>query len=241
MTPESWGLLALFLGITFLCVKPLGLYIARVMDGARIWPLRAGGGIERLIYRFCAIDPAVEMGWKRYAAALLGFIEFAFVDEINHGVGVVGQLVCDIVHEIAAVLAVVMAVVMIVGVPCRLGGASLGRRFEGGACGFFILRQAAALVFLPTATRAGIITSDLGHDSGEGGDVSEGIERCGILPAIAACGSGYGHHRAEAALPGVRCGAARRALCAQASRCAGRGRGGLSQALQLLLCEPGVS
>ena len=73
MTGESWALLALFLGITFLCVKPLGLYIARVMDGAPIWPLRAGGGVERLIYRFCAIDPAVEMSWKRYAAALLVF------------------------------------------------------------------------------------------------------------------------------------------------------------------------
>ena len=73
MTVESWGLLALFLGIALLCVKPLGLYIANVMEGAPIWPLRAGSALERLIYRLCGVDPAEEMGWKRYAVALLVF------------------------------------------------------------------------------------------------------------------------------------------------------------------------
>lgn len=113
-----------------------------------------------------AVVSVMDLGvvFKERPSGLIGFIELAFVDEIDHGVGVAGQFVCDIVHKIAAVLAVVMAVVMIVGVPCRLGGASLGRGFERGARGFLILRQAAALVFLPTATRAGIITSDLGHD-----------------------------------------------------------------------------
>ena len=73
MTGESWGLLALLLGVTLLCVKPLGLYMAQVMEGAPIWPLRVGGGLERLIYRLCGIDPGEEMGWKRYAIALLAF------------------------------------------------------------------------------------------------------------------------------------------------------------------------
>ena len=73
MTGESWGLLALFLGVALLCVKPLGLYIANVMEGAPIWPLRAGSVLERLIYRLCGVDPAEEMGWKRYAVALLVF------------------------------------------------------------------------------------------------------------------------------------------------------------------------
>ncbi len=73
MTAQSWGLLALFLAIALLCVKPLGLYMAKVMEGAPIWPVRVGGPFERLTYRLCGVDPAVETGWKRYAVALLVF------------------------------------------------------------------------------------------------------------------------------------------------------------------------
>jgi potassium-transporting ATPase potassium-binding subunit len=70
---QSTGLLALYLLIALVCVKPLGLYLAHVMEGRPIWPVRAGGALERLIYRLCGIDPAAEMGWKRYAVALLVF------------------------------------------------------------------------------------------------------------------------------------------------------------------------
>ncbi|HET9107980.1 MAG TPA: potassium-transporting ATPase subunit KdpA [Steroidobacteraceae bacterium] len=73
MTAQSWGLLTLFLAAVLLCVKPVGLYIANVMEGRPIWPLRAGARIEALIYRLCGIDPAQEMGWKHYAIALLVF------------------------------------------------------------------------------------------------------------------------------------------------------------------------
>ena len=73
MTAESWGLLALYLGAVLLCVKPLGLYIAHVMENAPIWPVRVGSCIERLIYRLCGVDPAEQMDWKRYAIALLVF------------------------------------------------------------------------------------------------------------------------------------------------------------------------
>jgi K+-transporting ATPase ATPase A chain len=54
-------------------VKPLGLYIANAMEGRPIWPLRVGGGLEKLLYRLGGIDPASEMGWKRYMIALLVF------------------------------------------------------------------------------------------------------------------------------------------------------------------------
>jgi K+-transporting ATPase ATPase A chain len=73
MTGQSLGLLALYLGVTLLCVKPLGLYVANVMEGRPIWPVRAGRRLEALIYRLCGVDPGVEMGWKRYAVALLVF------------------------------------------------------------------------------------------------------------------------------------------------------------------------
>ena len=71
MTAQSWGLLALFLAVTLLAVKPLGLYLARVMEGEPIAGLGAGARLEALIYRLCGIDPAAQMGWKRYALALL--------------------------------------------------------------------------------------------------------------------------------------------------------------------------
>jgi potassium-transporting ATPase potassium-binding subunit len=73
MNGQSLGLLALYLAIALLCVKPLGLYMANVLEGRPIWPLRAGAGLERLIYRLCGIDPGAEMGWRHYTIALLVF------------------------------------------------------------------------------------------------------------------------------------------------------------------------
>ena len=73
MTAQSWGLLALFLAVMLLAVKPLGLYMARIMEGEPIAGLGAGARLEALIYRLCGIDPAGQMGWKAYALALLVF------------------------------------------------------------------------------------------------------------------------------------------------------------------------
>ena len=56
-----------------LLTKPVGLYIADVMQGRPIWALRLGAGSEACIYRLAGIDPALEMGWKHYAIALLVF------------------------------------------------------------------------------------------------------------------------------------------------------------------------
>ncbi|HVS77575.1 MAG TPA: potassium-transporting ATPase subunit KdpA, partial [Steroidobacteraceae bacterium] len=73
MTGQSLGLLVLFLAVTLLCVKPLGLYMADVMEGRPIWPIRVGARLEALIYRLCGVDPGEEMGWRRYAISLLLF------------------------------------------------------------------------------------------------------------------------------------------------------------------------
>ena len=73
MTASTVTLLVVYFGVVVLCVKPLGLYLAHVMDGAPIWPLRAGAPIERLAYRAAGVDPAMEMDWKRYALGLLVF------------------------------------------------------------------------------------------------------------------------------------------------------------------------
>jgi K+-transporting ATPase ATPase A chain len=73
MSAAAQILIIVYLAVALLCVKPLGLYIANVMEGRPIWPLRLGAPIERWIYRLCGINPAVEMGWKQYALALLVF------------------------------------------------------------------------------------------------------------------------------------------------------------------------
>jgi K+-transporting ATPase ATPase A chain len=66
-------MLAAFLSILLLCVKPLGGYIADVMEGRPNFASRAGFRIERFLYRLCGIDPREEMPWTQYAIALLLF------------------------------------------------------------------------------------------------------------------------------------------------------------------------
>ena len=73
MTPATLALIAIFLVFVLLCVKPLGAYMADVMEGRAIWAVRLGAPVERLIYRICGIDARAEMGWKKYAIALMVF------------------------------------------------------------------------------------------------------------------------------------------------------------------------
>jgi K+-transporting ATPase ATPase A chain len=73
MEPATLALIAALMIAVVLCVKPLGLYMAHVMEGKRIWALRAGAPLEAWIYRLCGIDATRETGWKRYAIGLLVF------------------------------------------------------------------------------------------------------------------------------------------------------------------------
>jgi len=66
-------LLVLFLGVLLLCTKPLGSYIADVMEGRPNFALALGGRLEALIYRICGIEPGREMAWTEYAIALMLF------------------------------------------------------------------------------------------------------------------------------------------------------------------------
>ncbi len=52
---------------------PLGLYIARVYAGEARFAQRLLGPVERLLYRAAGVREDEEMGWKRYALALLLF------------------------------------------------------------------------------------------------------------------------------------------------------------------------
>ncbi len=73
MTPASVALIAALLAAALASVKPLGLYIAHVMEGRPIWPVRVGAPLEGRLYRLCGIDPGTPMGWKAYATALIVF------------------------------------------------------------------------------------------------------------------------------------------------------------------------
>ena len=72
MTTHAWLILGLYLLILLLAAKPLGAYIAAVMEGnSRV--LRLGAPLESLLYRLCGVRQEEEMGWLRYALAILLF------------------------------------------------------------------------------------------------------------------------------------------------------------------------
>ncbi|HEY7063499.1 MAG TPA: potassium-transporting ATPase subunit KdpA [Chloroflexota bacterium] len=73
MTPTGILFIILYLGLLLAVTKPLGAYMARVYQGERTWLDPVLGPVERLLYRVCGVDPAVEQGWKLYTASVLLF------------------------------------------------------------------------------------------------------------------------------------------------------------------------
>jgi K+-transporting ATPase ATPase A chain len=73
MTANSWIQLALFLGALAALAKPLGSYMARVLEGKPCGLDRALGWCERGVYRLAGVDPQQEMGWRTYAFAVMAF------------------------------------------------------------------------------------------------------------------------------------------------------------------------
>ena len=72
MTAHAWMLLAVFLGVLLLAGRPLGTYIARVVGGEyaqHAWARR----LETPLYRLCGIRAKEEMGWLKYAFAIVIF------------------------------------------------------------------------------------------------------------------------------------------------------------------------
>jgi len=71
MTNQAWLMLAVYMAVLLALALPLARYIARITQAGTI----AGwiGAPERLIYRAAGIDGSSDMGWARYAVALLLF------------------------------------------------------------------------------------------------------------------------------------------------------------------------
>lgn len=79
MTPIAIVRILLYLVVVYVLVKPLGAYMARVYEGGRtiLDPLLRP--LERLIYRFCRVNPVEDMPWQTYTVALLVFTIFGTV------------------------------------------------------------------------------------------------------------------------------------------------------------------
>ena len=73
MTAHAWLLLVVYLVVLLILAKPLGMYIAHVMEGNASIFLPFGSKTESLLYQLCGIKPDVEMSWLRYALAILLF------------------------------------------------------------------------------------------------------------------------------------------------------------------------
>ncbi|MGA9071201.1 MAG: potassium-transporting ATPase subunit KdpA [Terracidiphilus sp.] len=73
MTANGWLQFALFCLILLASVRPVGIYLARVLEGERTWLDSILRPFERLIYRLSGVEADKEMNWREYAFAVLGF------------------------------------------------------------------------------------------------------------------------------------------------------------------------
>ena len=69
MTTHAWILLGLYLAVLLLTVKPMGIYLTKVMEGEFAFVRKT----ERPLYRLCGIRADEEMGWLKYAFAIVLF------------------------------------------------------------------------------------------------------------------------------------------------------------------------
>jgi K+-transporting ATPase ATPase A chain len=79
MSANGWLQFAIFSAILLASVRPVGIYLARVMEGERTWLDPVLRPIERLIYKLCGVNADKEMNWREYAYAVLGISAVSLV------------------------------------------------------------------------------------------------------------------------------------------------------------------
>jgi K+-transporting ATPase ATPase A chain len=72
MSANGWLQFVVFSLILLASVRPVGIYLARVLEGERTWLDPILRPIERLIYRLCGVNAGKEMNWREYAYSVLG-------------------------------------------------------------------------------------------------------------------------------------------------------------------------
>jgi K+-transporting ATPase ATPase A chain len=73
MSSNGWLQFAIFCIVLLATVRPVGIYLTRVLEGERTWLDPVLRPIERLLYKLCAVNADKEMNWREYAFAMLGF------------------------------------------------------------------------------------------------------------------------------------------------------------------------
>jgi K+-transporting ATPase ATPase A chain len=79
MTLAGWLQNLLLFVVVLACVKPVGLFMARVFAGERVFLTPVLAPVESVLYKICRIDPAREMSWKSYVLAVMGFSAVGFI------------------------------------------------------------------------------------------------------------------------------------------------------------------
>jgi potassium-transporting ATPase potassium-binding subunit len=79
MTGNGWFQFAIFAAVLLASVRPVGIYLARVLEGERTWLDRLLHPVEKLIYKLSGVNAEQEMNWREYAFALLGFSAVSMV------------------------------------------------------------------------------------------------------------------------------------------------------------------
>ena len=79
MNMYEWLETILFFVVLITLVKPLGTFMAKVYQGERTFLSPVLVPCENLLYRICGVNKDEEMGWKRYAFAMVLFNLVLFV------------------------------------------------------------------------------------------------------------------------------------------------------------------
>jgi K+-transporting ATPase ATPase A chain len=73
MTANGWLQFVVFFAVLLLLMRPLGLYMTRVLEGEKTFLDPVLRPVERLIYRASGIHADQEMSWQQYTVAMLIF------------------------------------------------------------------------------------------------------------------------------------------------------------------------
>jgi K+-transporting ATPase ATPase A chain len=73
MTTFDFFQVVLFLAVLLVLIKPVGAYMALAFADTPNGVNRVGGKLERLLYRLAGVRSDEQMGWRRYAIAMLVF------------------------------------------------------------------------------------------------------------------------------------------------------------------------
>ena len=77
---QGWLQIALFVIVLLALVKPVGVYMARVFTGQRVFLSPVVGPIERFTYRVLRVKPDAEgQDWKAYARSVIVFSLFSWL------------------------------------------------------------------------------------------------------------------------------------------------------------------